>query len=167
MGSRKKFAVILFCLVFQVRLRVFYLEFLVNVLVTESNLAVLSGLPTHFVYLFSVDHIWGYSNKVLFWSPSRDWSGVCCQDRVVLSSRSAHPYPWSVYSCATALPSSRVTRSSQPVLLLTSITAHEHLSCIVVKVEAIKGICHQLNLTLISLFIHICVKYVLMSIIAN
>ena len=89
---------------------------------------ILFGLPTHFVYLFVADHLWRYANDVFLWPASRDGSGIRCQDRMVLSSWSAHPCTWSLHSSAAALPSGRVARSSQPILLLTSITTHKHFS---------------------------------------
>ena len=121
----------------------FYLDFLVNVLVTESNFAVillcyvfqmwfrvfiLSGLPTHVVYLF-------FSGSYL---------GIFQQSSFLISFkrliRSLLPGPGgSIVTINTSMSlihvfvCSRLTFQSghdQPVLLLTSITANElSLSC--------------------------------------
>ena len=89
---------------------------------------ILFGLPTHFVYLFVADHLWRYANDVFLWPASRDGSGIRCQDRMVLSSWSAHPHTRSLHSSAAALPSGRVARSCQPILSLTPLNTQKHFS---------------------------------------
>ena len=127
------FAVLLVWYVFRLWLSVFI--WIVDVLMINTILPcfcgvasivfILFGLPTHFVCLFIADNLWRYANDVFLWPASRDGPGIRCQDRMVLSSQSAHPCTWSLHSCSAALPSSRVARSIQPVLLLTSITTHK------------------------------------------
>ena len=105
-----------------------YLNFCIVLCVIGLDF-VLFVLPTYFVSLFVADHLWRYANHVFLWSASRDGSGIRCQDRMVLSSWSAHPHTRSLHSSAASLPSGWVARSSQPVLLLMWITTSEQFSC--------------------------------------
>ena len=103
-----------------------------------------------FVSLFVADHIWGHADHVLFWSASRDWSGLRCEDRVVLSSRPVYPRARSLHHRSGALPSGFIARSCQPVLSITSISTQKHFSLNLEYLEV------KFYVILTSQFLHRC-----------